>query len=133
MTDSAPTVVFLLGRIEALQREIATHYSCVGEATREIQLINNLLLQLRPVPRAVQPVKDEERYPTHPALRPEAHRQDTAESIKGRYPSFPDGLVPQTTSNRQQRPTAPPTISHPLRGRKSIGEILRNKTQHGTS
>jgi len=88
MSDVAGTVVYLLTRIEVLQSKISQSYRDVGEATREIALINNLLLQLKPVPRASPPHLEETRA-VHPALRPLAPRRaESAENIKSRYPRF---------------------------------------------
>lgn len=87
MSDVAGTVVYLLTRIEVAQQKITQSYREVGEATREIQLINNLLMQLKPVPRAVDHVVEETR---HPAVRPlQPRRTESAENIKTRYPRFP--------------------------------------------
>lgn len=47
MGDQTATLVFLVGRIERLQRDINKHYCEVDKATREIALINSLLQQLR--------------------------------------------------------------------------------------
>lgn len=93
MSDVAGTVVYLLTRIEVLQSKISQSYRDVGEATREIGLINNLLVQLKPVPRASPPHLEETRM--HPAIRPLApKRAESAENLKTRYPRFPFGRSP---------------------------------------
>lgn len=90
MSDVAGTVVYLLTRVEALQQQITQSYRVVGEATREIQVLNNLLMQLKPVPRASPPHQEEIRV--HPAVRPlQPRRAESAENIKTRYPRFPFG------------------------------------------
>lgn len=128
--DVAASVVYLLTRIETLQVKISGCYRDVGEATREIALINNLLVQLKPVPRAESRISVEERYPHHPAVRPPMPRQPTAESIKGRYPPFQrEGATsPSPPGPAPQAPQARTQIPHPLKGRKSLGEILRKKS-----
>lgn len=88
MSDVGGTVVYLLTRIEVLQSRISEAYRDVGEATREIALINNLLVQLKPVPRASPPHLEEARV--HPAHRPlQPKRAESAENLKTRYPRFP--------------------------------------------
>jgi len=97
MSDVAGSVVYLLTRIEVLQSKISQSYRDVGEATREIALINSLLIQLKPVPRASPPHLEETRA-EHPALRPDRlgpqrpslpKRAESAENLKSRYPRFP--------------------------------------------
>lgn len=87
MSDIAGTVVYLLTRIEVCQQKITQSYRDVGEATREIQMLNSLLMQLKPVPRASADYVDEAR---HPAVRPLApKRAESSENLKTRYPRFP--------------------------------------------
>ena len=91
MSDVAGSVVYLLTRVEVLQQRITASYREVGEATREIQLINSLLMQLKPVPRASPPFAEESRpaLSVHPAVRPLApKRAESAENLKSRYPRF---------------------------------------------
>lgn len=98
MSDVSGSVIYLLARVETLQQSIAQSYRDVGEATREIQLLNNLLMQLRPVPRASTPHQEEQRvFPVHPAVRPLQPRHvGSAENIKSRYPRFPFSRTPDT-------------------------------------
>lgn len=87
MSDVAGTVVYLLTRIEVCQQKITQSYRDVGEATNEIRILNGLLMQLRPVPRASADYVEEVR---HPAVRPLVpKRAESAENLKSRYPRFP--------------------------------------------
>lgn len=50
MSNTTASIVFLVGRIERLQAEIGKSYRDVDRATKEIGVINSLLMQLRSPP-----------------------------------------------------------------------------------
>lgn len=47
MVSTGATIVYLIGRIDLLQKEISDHYRRIDRFTRELGLLNNLLQELR--------------------------------------------------------------------------------------
>lgn len=70
MEDLSATRVYLLTRIELLQRSIHRSYRTIEEDSKEIGLVNKLLADVTPIPQAVvlgvaRPTQSPGPHPTH--------------------------------------------------------------------